>query len=350
MTDLLAHHTTFELGGVVREVRRPHTLSALEQELQSFHPSSILILGAGSNVLVSDEGFDGTLIKPELKGIEILHQGSHSVRVRVYAGEVWDDWVAHAVGQGWQGIESLSGIPGWVGAAPIQNIGAYGQEVSSSIFAVHALEKGTGEEKAFSKDECLFAYRSSAFKKRQSPWVIYAVDFDLNVSRTARTNHPEVCRELGGDSSSLLDLRNSVLQIRKRKNMLLDERNSNRRSAGSFFLNPMVTPKQAYFVEAVCANNGWEVPESFPTEDGRVKLSAAWLIERCGFAKGFSLGNARLSTKHCLSIVAQGRATSVDVVKLAKEISSQVKKVFDVDLIPEPTFIGFGQSWEKLNF
>jgi UDP-N-acetylmuramate dehydrogenase len=289
-----------------------------------------LILGGGSNVLVSDN-FQGDVIKIESTGFENDESACAGAWVTVAAGHNWNDFVASAVANGWTGIEGLAGIPGTVGATPIQNVGAYGQSVSDTIAQVRAWNKKTKSVDTIFAADCEFGYRTSIFKSKPDTWVILSVTFQLPLgTMSAPIAYNELAAKLNvelGDRVSTSDLQAAVLELRSGKGMVLDSADHDTWSVGSFFMNPRV---------AVSPENAPNWPEA----DGSVKVSAAWLIEQAGFAKGFSLnGRAALSSKHTLAITNRGDASSADVSELADHIAAGVKTKFDIELNPEATFI-----------
>ncbi|HEY2830581.1 MAG TPA: UDP-N-acetylmuramate dehydrogenase, partial [Thermoanaerobaculia bacterium] len=264
----------------------------------------------------------------DLRGVTVQAEDEYAM-VRVAAGEVWDEFVAMAVSRRWAGVECLSGIPGSVGATPIQNVGAYGQEVSETIARVEVLDRGDGLVKTLTNWDCRFGYRSSVFKNyERDRYVVTAVTFRLKVDGAGTLRYPELQKAVASDD--LHDVREAVLTIRRRKGMVLDAGDPDTRSDGSFFMNPIVDPMVTTE----------EIPR-FPASDGKVKLSAAWLIEHAGFEKGFTLGNAGLSTKHTLAVINRGGATARDVLALVELIQSRVREKFGIELHPEPNFIGF---------
>ncbi|HWW61259.1 MAG TPA: UDP-N-acetylmuramate dehydrogenase, partial [Thermoanaerobaculia bacterium] len=295
------------------------------------------ILGGGSNLLISDDGFDGLVVQLDLRGTTIRSVKKYAM-VRVAAGENWDAFVAMAVVREWAGIECLSGIPGRVGATPIQNVGAYGQEVSETIARVEALDRATGRVVDFTNEQCRFGYRSSLFKNvERDRYVILSVTFRLAVGGAATVRYPELQNYLG-DARDLIAVREGVIAIRKRKGMVLDPADPDTRSDGSFFMNPVLTESE---YEAFAARA--EGAPHFPSRDG-VKLSAAWLIEHAGFQKGFVHGNVGLSTKHTLAVINRGGGTAREVLELVAMIQGRVREQFGVELHPEPNFIGFART------
>ena len=298
------------------------------------------VLGGGSNLVVADEGIDGLVVKIAIRGVAARERGSE-IELVAAAGEPWDDVVRHAVERGWAGIECLSGIPGLVGATPIQNVGAYGQEVSDTISAVRALDRQRGTVVMLSPQECAFAYRDSRLKSGEPDrYVVLAVTYRLIPGGAPLIEYDDLVRHLtsrGLSSPSLAEVRESVLAIRRGKSMVLDPDDPNRRSCGSFFLNPIVAAEDADHVRQRTGGAG--VP-AWPQPDGRVKLSAAWLIERAGFARGMRDGPVGLSTRHSLAIVCYDGARTGDVVALARRIRDGVRARFGVSLTPEPAIWG----------
>jgi UDP-N-acetylmuramate dehydrogenase len=331
----LAPFTTIGIGGPARFFASVTEIDALREAIDWARSRSLplFILGGGSNLLISDDGFDGLVVHVDLRGVTVESEDAFAT-VRVAAGEVWDEFVAMAVAHRWAGVECLSGIPGRVGATPIQNVGAYGQEVSETIARVEVLDRRDGLVKTLTNWDCRFAYRSSLFKNyERDRYVVTAVTFRLAVGGSATLKYPELRRfveERGVALDDLFGVREAVIAIRKRKGMVLDPADPDTRSDGSFFMNPIVD-------EALATE---EMPR-FPAAEGTVKLSAAWLIEHAGFEKGFTLGKAGLSTKHTLAVINRGGASARDVVALVELIQSRVREKFGIELQPEPNFVGF---------
>ncbi|HEX5924138.1 MAG TPA: UDP-N-acetylmuramate dehydrogenase [Baekduia sp.] len=334
----LADYTTLRLGGPSGRLIEART----DDELIAAIGENVLLLAGGSNLVVADDGFPGTVIRILTRGIDregdVLH---------VAAGEPWDDLVAHTVAEGLAGIEALSGIPGSVGATPIQNVGAYGQEVSDTIMSVRAVDRTTSETVDLAPEECGFKYRSSTFKRDPERYVVLRVSFALHASTTSRPiRYAELARTLGvevGATAPLPAVRDAVLTLRRSKGMVLDPADPDTRSAGSFFTNPILDAAQ---FDALRARAGDGVP-GFPKPDGRVKTSAAWLIAHAGFAKGY--GNPRgiaISTKHVLALTNRGAGTTAELVALAQEIARGVDEAFGVALHPEPVFVG--HAWDPI--
>jgi UDP-N-acetylmuramate dehydrogenase len=344
----LAAMCTLGVGGPARHYLAAGTVDQARAGLRwaAERDLPVLVLGGGSNLVVADEGFPGLVLHVKLRGIEAT-AGESGVELRASAGEEWDPLVRLAVEKGWAGLECLSGIPGRVGATPIQNVGAYGQDVSATIARVEALHLGRGALVSFSNAECGFAYRDSRFKREdRGRYLIVAVTFRLEPGGKPAVRYAELERTLatgGSAEPSLFDVREAVVAIRRRKSMVIDPDDPNRRSVGSFFMNPIVPEAVRAQIqgtlraegEAVAADNmpGW------PAGEGRVKLSAAWLIEQAGLRRGYRKGNVGISTNHTLAIVNCGGGTAAEVVDLAREIRGRVQDRFDVTLEPEPVFV-----------
>jgi UDP-N-acetylmuramate dehydrogenase len=346
----LAPMTTIGIGGPARWFLDVTSVEQLGEALSwtRQHGVSLFLLGGGSNVLIADEGFDGLVVRNGILGIDPGHDGE-AVRIKVGGGEPWDRIVEHAVDRRWGGIEALSGIPGSTGATPIQNVGAYGQEVAESIVEVDAIHLATGRPRTFSNAECRFEYRDSIFKREaKGEFAIVAVSFRLQPGQKPQLRYPELQRhvaELYGDAPSLEQVREGVLAIRRRKGMVVDPADPDSRSDGSFFTNPIVTTDeyQAFLQRATAAAPELQADRipAFPAGEGRVKLSAAWLIENAGFTKGYGAGAVGLSTKHTLAIVNRGEGTASDVLALVATIQRTVANRFGVAVRPEPVFVGF---------
>jgi UDP-N-acetylmuramate dehydrogenase len=330
--------TTIGVGGPAADVAALRSTEELVSVVRAADSASrpLLLLGGGSNVVVSDAGFPGLVVLIRTRGIS--RDGG---RLRVAAGESWDELVAYAVDQQLAGIECLAGIPGLVGATPIQNVGAYGQEVSDVITRVTAFDRSTGELRALTPDECGFGYRTSRFKAEAGRWVVTEVEFTLLPGEESRPRYGELTRSLGleqGAAAPLGQVREGVLTLRRSKGMVLDPSDPDTASCGSFFTNPVLDAQA--FSELSQRTSG-EVP-SYPEPDGRVKVPAAWLIDRAGFPKGYSSGAsgaAALSTKHVLAITNHGGATAAEVLALAREIRDRVRERLGVCLVNEPVLV-----------
>jgi UDP-N-acetylmuramate dehydrogenase len=295
----------------------------------------LLVLAGGSNVVIGDAGYPGEVLLLRTRGIQVVEARAESVVLRVAAGEVWDDVVAYAVGNGWSGIECLSGIPGSAGATPIQNVGAYGQEVAHTIAAVHAYDREHGTIRAMSPLECAFAYRSSVFKHNDR-FLVTHVDFRLAVSGdSAPIRYAELARGLGVEAGGRVPLgqaRDTVLKLRAGKGMVLDPDDKDTWSVGSFFTNPVVSAER-------WAELGLAHAPHWPGDDGTVKIPAAWLIEHAGFPKGFAGDRVAISTKHTLALTNRGAGSTGGLLGLARTIRDGVRDRFGIDLHPEPVLV-----------
>ncbi|HYR43394.1 MAG TPA: UDP-N-acetylmuramate dehydrogenase [Terriglobia bacterium] len=334
--------TTFGIGGPAR-----YFIDAPDEQtvLDAIHWAKdrnllVFVLGGGSNLLVSDAGFSGLVIKVGISGIQWATENGKMV-VRVGAGEEWDRVVGLCVERGAAGIECLSGIPGSVGGTPVQNVGAYGQEVSEVLVSVRAYDRSTDRITELSRDECGFTYRTSTFNTvAKDRYVVLKVTYALTPDGAPTIRYPDVLREFEGKTAApaLAQVRAAVCRIRARKAMLLVEGDPDCRSAGSFFKNPIISEKQFAELQSVA---GVGVPRYPGGGSGKVKTAAAWLIEQAGFSKGYSLGSAGLSTKHTLALVNKGGAKADDIVRLARQIRARVRERFGIELFPEPVFLGF---------
>ncbi len=338
----LAPLCTLGVGGAARRyvlARDPSQAAAAAAWARS-ETLPLFVLGGGSNLVVSDEGHPGLVLHVDLRGVEAV-EADGAVLVTAGAGEPWDPFVARCVERGWAGLECLSGIPGCVGATPIQNVGAYGQDVSETLERVHALDLASGTPVSFAGPECDFAYRDSRFKREdQGRFLITGVSFRLRPGGAPAVRYPELERALvGAAGPTLADVRATVIALRRRKSMVIDPDDPNRRSVGSFFMNPVVDAAEAESVRArVDAADASSMP-AFAAGDGRVKLSAAWLIERSGLARGHGEGPVGLSTRHTLAIVNRGGATARQVVAFARSVRDRVRDRLGVVLRPEPVFV-----------
>ena len=336
----LAPLTTIGIGGPARFFLRASSVDELREGLEwaREHDRRVFVLGGGSNLLIADAGFDGLVIQVDVRGITVESEDEFAM-VKAGAGEPWDPFVAFAVENGYAGIECLSGIPGSTGATPIQNVGAYGQDVSETIVRVEALDRTTGLVTWFTNWDCRFGYRSSLFKNyERERYVVLSVTFRLKRGGSASIKYPELQKyvdERGIAMDDLQGVRDAVIAIRKRKGMVIDANDPDTRSDGSFFMNPILTAD----TYAGFARVAPEAPH-FPSGDD-VKLSAAWLIEHAGFHKGYVHGNVGLSSKHTLAVINRGGGTAAEVVELVELIQRRVREKFGVEIHPEPNFIGF---------
>ena len=339
----LRDHTTLRLGGPaqrwVRATTEEQLIAAVSEADAAGEP--VLVLGGGSNLVVADAGFAGLVVEVATTGLAADTDDDPAadgpscggVLVTVAAGEVWDDLVAIAVDRGWVGIEALSGIPGSVGATPIQNVGAYGQEVSQTIARVRVYDRVLRGVRTFAAAECEFGYRTSRFKADPARHVVLSVTLQLRQGDLgAPVAYAELARTLGvdpGQRAPLADVRRAVLGLRGGKGMVLDAADHDTWSAGSFFTNPILA--------ADALPDG---APAWPQPDGRVKTSAAWLIEHAGFGKGYGTGPATVSTKHTLALTNRGGASTDDLLALAREVRAGVEAAFGVVLVNEPVLVG----------
>ncbi|WIN00979.1 UDP-N-acetylmuramate dehydrogenase [Actinoplanes oblitus] len=337
---MLAAYTTLRLGGpagtVTTAADTGEAVAAVRRATAQGRP--LLVLAGGSNVVIGDAGFAGEVLLLRNGGIEVVAEEAGEVLVRVASGEPWDQFVGYAVERGWSGVECLSGIPGAAGATPIQNVGAYGQEVAHTIEAVHAYDRIEDEQLVMTPHECRFGYRSSVFKHNDR-YLVTAVDFRLAVDGlSAPIRYAELARQLGvetGDRVPVEQARQTVLKLRAGKGMVLDPEDRDTWSVGSFFTNPVVSA--AFFAELTAARG--ELPH-WPGTDGTVKIPAAWLIEHAGFPKGFAGDGVAISGKHTLALTNRGTGDTAALLDLARTIRDGVRDRFGVELHPEPVLIG----------
>jgi len=337
LAELLSSHTTLRVGGPAAEFVEAADDRALVAAVAEADRAGVpvLVLGGGSNLLVCDEGFDGRVVAVRTSGVSVDADDCGGALVRVAAGEPWDPFVARAVASGWVGVEALSGIPGAVGATPIQNVGAYGQEVAQTLASVRCWDRRAGVQRTFAAADCGFGYRTSRFKQEPGRFLVLEVTFSLRLGDlSAPVAYAELARRLDvalGERAPLAAVREAVLGLRAGKGMVLDDADRDTWSAGSFFTNPLLDPA--------------DVPEgapAWPQPDGRVKTSAAWLIEHAGFTRGHGDGPAGLSTKHTLALTNRGGATAADLLTLAREVRDGVRGRFGVELVNEPVLVGCG--------
>ena len=330
----LAELTTLRLGGPAAELVEAHDEAALVEAVGSADEQGtpVLIVGGGSNLVVADEGYDGRVVVVRNTGLTNESDLCGGAFVEIGAGESWDDVVATAVERGWIGIEALSGIPGTVGATPIQNVGAYGQEISQTLARVRTWDRKLRGFRTFAASECSFGYRTSRFKQDPGRQVVVSVTFQFPLGDLgAPVRYAELADVLGvqiGERAPAREVRAAVLDLRRRKAMVLDAEDHDTWSTGSFFTNPVVPAA--------------EVPEGapgWPQDDGLVKTSAAWLIERAGFTKGYGNDRVRLSSRHTLAITNRGAATTTELLALAREIRDGVEHRFGITLVNEPVLV-----------
>jgi UDP-N-acetylmuramate dehydrogenase len=334
----LSSLTTLRVGGPARTYVAAASEAELIEAVRTADDAGepLLVLGGGSNLLVADEGFDGTVVHVRTRGLRLL-QGDWcgGLLLQVAAGEPWDEVVAHAVEQGWAGIEALSGIPGSTGATPLQNVGAYGQEVAQTIARVRTWDRVRREVRTFPSVDCHFAYRSSRFKG-DDRFVVLDVTFQLLPGPLGRpVAYAELAAALGvdvGGRAEVAQVRQVVLGLRRAKAMVLDPSDHDTWSAGSFFLNPIVPAARV-----PAGARAWPQPDG-----GLVKVSAAWLIEHAGLGRGYpgEGAPARLSTQHTLALTNRGSATAGDLRSLAADVRARVQQAFGITLDPEPRLVG----------
>ena len=344
----LASRVTLELGGSARHfLAAEDTAAAIEGARWARNTGTALaVLGGGSNTVVADSGWNGLVIQPAMRGVTIEREGGIA-RLTVGAGETLDEVVALAVEEGLAGLECLSGIPGWAGATPIQNVGAYGQEIGEVTERVSALDLQTMRRVELSHGDCEFGYRSSRLRKTPGRLMVLEVTYRLEIDGTPTLRYPELRQmvEPRSGSASLEEVRDAVLEVRRSKSMNLDPADPNRRSVGSFFVNPVL---DSTGLDEMCASarsagvlGPADDPPTHPVPGGGFKLSAAWLIEHAGFSKGLRRGAVGISSRHALALVHHGGGTAGELVALAREIRDGVRETFGITLQPEPVFLGF---------
>jgi UDP-N-acetylmuramate dehydrogenase len=343
----LSELTTLRLGGPPDRLIDAESEAALIDAVDECDDRGepVLLLGDGSNIVVADEGFPGTVIRVRSRGVTVDASGCDpddlaacgGLLVSVAAGETWDDLVMRAVGEGWIGIEALSGIPGLVGATPMQNVGAYGQEVAQTIWSVRTYDREARTIRTFANSECGFAYRTSRFKGSDR-YVVLSVTYQLlQGTLSAPVQYAELARLLGvgiGERAKLGDVRAAVLELRRAKGMVLDATDHDTWSAGSFFTNPVLDADRSAVLP--------DLAPRWPMADGRVKTSAAWLIEHAGFGRGYPGpgGRVSLSHKHTLALTNRGDARTADLITLARDVRDGVARTFGVELVSEPVLVG----------
>ena len=357
---LLAPYTTLKIGGNARYFFRAETEDAVSQALVFAENRGlpIFVLGGGTNVLIADAGFDGLVLQIALKGMVLSEQGAVATGLNVAfknpvatapgsdtstlifitakAGEDWDDFVAYCVENNLAGVECLSGIPGFVGGTPVQNVGAYGQEVSETIVSVRCFDRTQKKIVTLTNAECGFTYRTSIFSSNmRDRYIVLSVTFALKKGGQPKIVYKDLIERFDGRQPSLTEVRSAVLQIRRSKSMVIDADDPNSQSAGSFFKNPIVSKEKLAELRI-----GYEDIPSF-NFGVSVKIPAAWLIENAGFGKGFTLGHAGISTNHTLAIINRGDASAAEILSLKDAIQQAVEINFGILLQPEPVFVGF---------
>jgi UDP-N-acetylmuramate dehydrogenase len=335
----LAPLTTLKIGGAARFFVRAATENQVTEAFNfaAENGFEIFVLGGGSNVLIADEGFDGLVLQIALKGISVKEN-----LVTAQAGEDWDELVAFCVEKNLAGIECLSGIPGFVGGTPVQNVGAYGQEVSETIVSVRVFDRKSKEILELTNADCKFSYRTSIFNSTdQNRFIVLAVTYALEPDGEPQIVYKDLREFFGERRPTLPEARDAVRQIRAAKAMLVRQDGPDANSAGSFFKNPVVEAAEFEKIVEIAKGFGIENVPSFKAAEQSVKIPAAWLIEQSGFQKGYLKGRAGLSTRHPLALTNRGGATAREMLALKSEIQLKVKEKFGVELVPEPVFVGF---------
>ncbi len=332
----LDKYTSLRVGGPAKSIINVSTEAEIVAAIEAAGDSPVLIIGGGSNVLIADSGFEGTVIHIANNQAESEVDACSGATLTIGAGENWDDFVAATISRGFAGLETLSGIPGTVGAAPIQNIGAYGHEVSEFITRVRTYDREAKAIKTFTNSECEFEYRNSIFKRTPGRYIVLSVQFQIRRGEISTAiTYAELAKKLGievGEKAPVIDTRKAVMELRAAKGMLLNPNDKDSWSAGSFFTNPIISSE-------IAAALPTEAPK-WPMTDGRVKTSAAWLIEHSGIDKGQTHGGARISTKHVLALTNSGSATAEELVELAREVRASVQKKFAITLEAEVNLVG----------
>jgi UDP-N-acetylmuramate dehydrogenase len=335
MTEL-SKYTSLRVGGPATKIVQVSTEAQIIAAIEDAGDTPILIMGGGTNVLIADKGFDGTVIRISNNSVQSEVDACSGATLTIGAGEDWDVFVQTTINSGFAGLETLSGIPGTVGAAPIQNIGAYGHEVSEFITRVRTYDRELKEIYTFTNSQCEFTYRNSYFKAHPGRYVVLDVQFQLRIGEfSAPITYLELSKKLGiepGDKAPVVATRAAVLELRASKGMLLSPDDHDSWSAGSFFTNPIISQQAADGLP--------DAAPKWPLNDGRVKISAAWLIENAGMHKGDEVGGARISTKHVLALTNSGDATAADIAELAKRARDHVKEIFGITLEAEVNLIG----------
>jgi UDP-N-acetylmuramate dehydrogenase len=340
----LAPLTTLKVGGPARYFAEPKTSSEIIEGIQLARRRGlpVFVLGGGSNLVVSDAGWPGLVLKVSISGIDEREQDG-KVLFEVGAGEEWDKFVARAVARNCAGVECLSGIPGSVGGTPVQNVGAYGQEVAETIDSVLVLDLTDGQIRELCATACGFHYRTSIFNtSERGRFVILRVTYALTLGGKPRVQYPDLKKHFAGFQStpSLTSTREAVRRIRASKAMLITPGDEDCRSAGSFFKNPVLTADQFAALTERATAKGLQVP-NYPALDTQKKIPAAWLVEYSGFSKGYNGGRVGISRKHALAIVNRGEATASDILGLKDHIQQRVEELWGIHLEPEPVFVGF---------
>ncbi len=341
----LAPLTTFQVGGPARYFQAAKSAEEIRTAADWVRSRQLplFVLGGGSNLVVSDDGFPGLVLRIAIAGIEERRQDGKVV-FEAGAGEEWDTLVARAVAKDCAGIECLSGIPGTVGGTPVQNVGAYGQEVSETVTEVLALDLADGQVRCLCNPACGFEYRSSVFNtSERGRYIILRVTYELELGGEPRIEYRDLKQHFAGKKPTLAQTREVVRQIRLSKAMLIVEGDEDSRSAGSFFKNPVLNPETYSDLVTRAERRGLEVP-SYPMLPQQYKVPAAWLVEQAGFRKGHTHGAVGISRRHALAIVNRGGASAADIIELKNEIQYAVRDQFGIELTPEPVFVGFPEG------
>ncbi|HEY1265044.1 MAG TPA: UDP-N-acetylmuramate dehydrogenase [Terriglobales bacterium] len=338
----LAPLTTLQVGGPARYLAEATTLAEVSEALAFAQSGNLplFVLGGGSNLVISDAGFPGLVVKIAIRGIDVRQENEKTV-FEVGAGEEWDGLVAQAVARNCAGVECLSGIPGSVGGTPVQNVGAYGQEVSETIESVLALDMKDGQPHELCNDACGFSYRTSIFNSTEKGrYIILRVTYALTPGGAPRAAYADLKKHFAGWTKrpTLADVRHAIRQIRASKGMLITPGDDDCRSAGSFFKNPVLSSEQYDDLSRRAALRGLQVP-SYPALEAQKKVSAAWLVEHSGFARGYSSGHVGISRKHALAIVNRGGASAEEVLALKQSIQDRVVEIWGIQLQPEPVLV-----------
>ena len=342
----LAPFTTLKVGGPARYFTEPGSAADVAEAVNFARSKNLplFVLGGGSNLVVSDAGWPGLIVKLAIRGIEERDSNDHGMTLfEVGAGEEWDRFVARAVARNCAGVECLSGIPGSVGGTPVQNVGAYGQEVSETIESVLVFDLKHGQAHELCSEACGFQYRTSIFNtSERGRFIILRVTYALTPGGKPRIEYADLKRHFAGfqQTPSLTSTREAVRRIRAAKAMLITPGDEDCRSAGSFFKNPVLSAEQFEELMRRAAAKGLQVP-NYPALDAQKKVSAAWLVEHSGFSKGYSSGRVGISRKHALAIVNRGDATAADILGLKDHIQQRVEELWHIQLEPEPVFVGF---------
>ena len=341
----LAPLTTFLIGGPARFFVEAKSVGEVQEAVTFANTKELplFVLGGGSNLVVADAGWPGLVLKIAIPGID-RHPGDHDGKAifDVGAGEPWDRFVSHAVAAQCAGVECLSGIPGSVGATPVQNVGAYGQEVSDTIDSVEALDLKDGQVRELCNEACGFSYRSSIFNtSERGRFIILRVTYALTPGGEPHLEYADLKRHFEGRETppNLAETREAVRHIRARKGMLIVEGDPDSRSAGSFFKNPVLSAQQHEDLKKRAAAKNLTIP-SYPALDRNRKISAAWLVEHSGFSRGYGVGHVGISTKHALAIVNRGGGSAAEVLAMKDQVQQRVEELWGVRLEPEPVFVG----------